>query len=173
MSDNKMNDFTIWNFNGIEITWQGALNWFLSLPIYGQILFIFGIVAFTVLIITGVYYLLKGIAYLIYYCLKGLYYLFKGIAFGLYKLFEGLYRLISGKPANKSQMNCCQNNNATEAKEIQKVPVQIPKSSIAQYCSQCGSEFTERMNQQLASSGMVYCVNCGNEINTNVIEIKN
>jgi len=167
-----MSDFTIWNFNGIEITWQEALNWFLALPIYGQILFIFGIVAITVLVITGVYYLLKGIAYLIYYCLKGLFYLIKGITFGLYKLFEGLYRLISGKPANKKQMNCCQNKNEMEAKEIQKVPISIPKTSVAQYCNQCGNKFTERMSQQLVSSGMVYCVNCGNEINANVIEIE-
>ncbi|MFX0074344.1 MAG: hypothetical protein ACFE96_02805, partial [Candidatus Hermodarchaeota archaeon] len=91
--------------------WEEFAEWFLSMPIYAQVLLIIGVVAALILAVIIVYYVLKGAAYLVYYVLKGTYLLIKGIFVGIYKLFEELYYLISGKPRpvkESSNEKCCQ-----------------------------------------------------------------
>ncbi|MHA1194377.1 MAG: hypothetical protein ACTSP9_19185, partial [Promethearchaeota archaeon] len=82
----------------IFMHWQEFLQWFLSVPLYGQVLVVVGAVAVLILALVVVYYVLKGVAYLIYYILKGVYLLLKAIFLGLYKLFEELYYAITGNP---------------------------------------------------------------------------
>jgi len=142
------------------------MNWFLSIPMYGQILVIVGIVATLILAVIIVYYVLKGVAYLIYYILKGVYLLLKAIGLGIYKLCEALYYAISGKPKPVKEPCCEQPQAPSPAIEepIRAEPIQKEFQTIqpyAAYCSECGMEFTERMNRQLVETGVVYCVHCG------------
>ena len=74
----------------------GAIIGFLisTIPLFGQILIIVGIVAILILTAILVYYIVKGVAYLIYYLAKGIYHLFRAIILGLSKLFKGIYKKI-------------------------------------------------------------------------------
>jgi len=150
----------------ILVGFEEFMNWFLSIPMYGQILVIVGIVASLVLAAVIIYYVIKGVAYLIYYILKGVYLLLKGIGLGLYKLCEALYYAISGRPKPIKQP-CYEQPQAPSLpqKELIKVePIQQnyqPIQPNATFCSECGMEFTERMHHQLAETGVVYCVHCG------------
>jgi putative hemolysin len=158
------------------------MNWFLTIPMYGQILVIIGIVASLILAVVIVYYVLKGVAYLIYYILKGVYLFLKGIGIGLYKLAEALYYAISGKPRPVKE------EKEQEKQEVQRVqtpvqkvpepmkPVQPVFHSInpnAAYCSECGGEFTSKMHEQLAERGVAFCVHCGKGYKSKLIEVEN
>ena len=150
--------------------WTEFMNWFLSIPIYAQVLFIIGALAVLVLAVIIVYYVLKGTAYLIYYILKGTFLLLKGIFVGIYKLFEELYYTISGKPKPvkaPSDKKCCEQpeppQQSYEEREIivpshKEIQIILPD---AVYCSECGSQYTERMLEQLKQNGIAYCVYCG------------
>jgi len=149
------------------VPWKEFVAWFLSQPIYGQILIIIGIVTICVLIGILVYYVLKGVAYLIYYLFKGLYYLIKYTCIGLYKLFKAIYRAISGKP----------NENIKQPvmimQQVQPVSAIPPKKHVntirseATFCSECGIRFTDKMIQQLNEKGQAFCVYCGNGFTVN------
>ena len=76
--------------HGLGPYWQAMLDWFLGLPLFGQILVIAGAIAILVLSIVLVYYVIKGVAYLVYYILKGVYYLIYGLFYGLYKLWRAI-----------------------------------------------------------------------------------
>ena len=167
-----------WNYVAEQALqyWEEFVAWFLNIPIYGQVLVIFGAVA--VLILTGVlvYYILKGVAYLIYYILKGVYLLLKGILLGIYKLFEELYYAISGKPKPVKQQKEVEviSNSIEEPKKVnlkeQELQIINPNAS---YCSECGSQFTEKMLRQLSENGVVFCVNCGKGYKANLIVVEN
>ena len=144
------------------------MTWFLNMPIPAQVLLIIGTVASLILSVLIVYFVLKGVGYLIYYILKGVYLLLKGIFEGLYKLFEEIYYDISGKPkpvkkassSEEQKVNPPQTYVEPEIikpmlKEIQTV------QPNAVYCSECGSQYTERMLEQLAENGIAFCVYCG------------
>ena len=135
--------------NNLYLWYDEFVNWYLVQPIYGQILTIVGIIAILALVITVVYYIIKGIAYLIYYILKGTYYLLKGIGLGFYKLCEGFYYLVSGEQNPKKQTK---NDNC-------KINLEVDNTIL--YCSECGIRLSEKMMNQLFSSNIVYCVNCG------------
>jgi len=150
--------------------WEEFITWFLAMPIYFQVLLIIGVAAAVILTVVIVYYVLKGTAYLVYYILKGTFLLIKGIFVGIYKLFEELFYAISGipKPVKEaSDKKCCeQPEPLQESYEEREVIVPLQKEiQIVQpdavYCSECGSQYTERMLEQLKVNGIVYCVFCG------------
>ena len=152
--------------------WQAFSEWFMEIPLLGQIFIIIGACAILVLILVAVYYLLKGLAYLIYYILKGIYYLLKGIAIGIYKLIQVLYYAISGKEKPKKQ------NYEEKSEEIpvltEKVPELIKTSNSLDisFCSECGLKFSESMTNQLNTKGRVFCIHCGNGISIDAIDIQ-
>ncbi|MFW9936502.1 MAG: hypothetical protein ACFFD5_02560 [Candidatus Thorarchaeota archaeon] len=170
-----------WNYIRDQILFglEEFMNWFLTIPMYGQILVIVGIVASLILAVVIVYYVLKGVAYLIYYILKGVYLLLKGIGLGLYKLAEALYYAISGKP--KPVKEEIEQEEPIVQAPIQKVPEPVkpiePRyQSInpnAAYCSECGGEFTSKMHEQLAESGVAFCVHCGIGYKLKLVEVEN
>jgi predicted Zn-ribbon and HTH transcriptional regulator len=158
------------------VYWEEFASWFLNIPIYGQILVIFGAVA--ILIIAGVlvYYILKGIAYLVYYIIKGIYLLLKGIILGIYKLFRELYYDISGKPKpvkdNNEEEVLSVNSKVSEQIKPISSELQIINPNAA-FCSECGFQFSEKMLQQLSENGLLYCVNCGKGYKSNLIVVEN
>ena len=158
------------------IYWEEFASWFLNIPIYGQILVIFGAVAILVLAGILVYYILKGVAYLVYYILKGIYLLIKAIILGIYKLFRELYYAISGKqkPVKQQQEEEVLSESRNASQQIKPIcsELQIINPNIA-YCSECGSQFSEKMLQQLSENGIVYCVNCGKGFKSNLIVVEN
>ena len=135
--------------NNLHLWYNEFVDWYLVQPIYGQILAIVGIIAILAFVITVVYYIIKGIAYLIYYILKGTYYLLKGIGLGLFKLSEGFYYLVSGE---QKQNKHTQNDNC-------KINLEVNNTIL--YCSECGIRLSEKMINQMFSSNIAYCVNCG------------
>jgi len=148
--------------------WQEFMTWFLSMPILAQVLIIIGTIASLVLAVLIVYYVLKGVVYLVYYILKGIYLLLKGIFVGIYKLFEELYYAISGKPKPVKKASSSEDQKVSRPqtyvepeiikpvlKEIQTV------QPNAVYCSECGSQYTEKMLEQLTENGIAFCVYCG------------
>ena len=146
--------------------WQEFAVWFLSLPLFYQIIVGVGIATIVVLVLIGVYYLLKGIAYLIYYTLKGLYYLIKGVAIGIYRVLNWIYNLIIGKSESEEQ-----ESESTQPIVAQSVPVSMAQDSIEQteseiikYCPECGVDFTNSMTYQLNKDGYVYCSYCGKKL---------
>lgn len=146
--------------------WQGFISWFLSLPLFGQILVAIGIVTIAVLLIIGVYYLLKGIGYLIYYICKGLYYLLKGFAIGVYKLFKWLYLEIVGKSEPDAEKIDENQSNITKQQltPIVHYSTDQSESDIIKFCPECGVEFTQTMAYQLNKDGYVYCSFCGKKL---------
>jgi hypothetical protein len=156
--------------------WQEFASWFLNIPIYGQILVLFGAVAILILVGVLVYYILKGVAYLVYYILKGVYLLLKAIFLGIYKLLRELYYALSGKPKPVKE-----NDEEEDVSIMSKVPQEKKSVSSelqiinphAAYCSECGSEFSEKMLQQLSENGLVYCVNCGKGYKSDLIVVEN
>jgi hypothetical protein len=159
------------DFSGFRIYWEQFLNWFLEIPLPGQILMIVGVIAILALVCVGVYYLLKGVAYLVYYVLKGVGYLIFYIFKGIYLLIEGLYYLISGKEKPMKQ---------AEVPELEMVAQEIPKQVVpmkkevqanVSFCSQCGTKYSETMVHQLDTQGRAFCVHCGEGLTANPIEV--
>ena len=160
------------NWNQISdqalLYWQEFMTWFLSMSIPVQVLMIIGTVASLILAVLIVYFVLKGVGYLIYYILKGVYLLLKGIFEGLYKLFEETYYAISGKPkpvkkasiSEKQKVNPPQTYVEPEIFKPMQKEVEIVQPN-AVYCSECGSQYTERMLEQLAENRFAFCVYCG------------
>ena len=149
-----------------SIYWQEFAAWFLSLPLFYQIIVGVGIATIVILLIIGVYYLLKGIAYLVYYILKGVYYIIKGISIGIYRALKWFYYLLVGKP--KPEENESEITQPVVAQPIPKTTVQEsteePESEIVRYCPECGVEFTSIMTIQLNKDGYVYCSYCGKKL---------
>ncbi|TFF86807.1 MAG: zinc ribbon domain-containing protein [Promethearchaeota archaeon] len=164
-----------WNaiLNELLLYWEEFASWFLNIPIYGQVLVIFGAVAMLILAGVLVYYILKGVAYLIYYLLKGVYLLLKGIILGIYKLFRNLYFAISGKPKPPKDEEAL----SSEVERSPQIEHNKPEMQLinpnAIYCSECGNKFSEKMLNQLSENGMVYCVNCGMGYKSNLIVVDN
>jgi len=161
--------------------WENFITWFLGMPIYAQVLLIIGAVAAIVLAVIIVYYVLKGTAYLIYYILKGTYLLIKGIFVGIYKLFEEIYYAISGKPKPvkaPSDKKCCeQPESLQESYEEEEIIVPSQKGieivlPDAVFCGECGSQYTERMIEQLKLNGIAYCVYCGKGYKSTEVEVE-
>lgn len=142
------------NVSNYSFTWQEFFYWFLGLSIFNQILVALGAIAIAILIVIGVYYLLKGIAYLIYYTLKGLFYLLK-------ILFQGLYRLISGNSGKQNQPPASETSNIKAPGNITQRTIQSYEPKIYHYCTECGTKFTDKMIYQLNSEGIVFCQQCG------------
>lgn len=148
-----------------SFNWHDFVVWFLSLPLVYQIIVGVGIATIIILVLIGVYYLLKGIAYLIYYILKGVYYLIKGLAIGIYRLLNWIYNLIVGKSETNDQ-----EPESTELIVAQPVPIPVAdtieqdESEIIRYCPECGVEFTNSMTRQLNKDGYVYCSYCGKKL---------
>ena len=160
------------NWNQISdqalLYWQEFMTWFLSMPIPAQVLIIIGTVASLILAVLIVYFVLKGVGYLIYYILKGVYLLLKGIFEGLYKLFEEIYYAISGKPKPVKKASSSEEQKVNppqtyvEPEIIKPVLKQVETiQPNAVYCSECGSQYTEKMLEQLAETGIAFCVYCG------------
>ena len=146
--------------NDFFVYWQNAIEWFLGLPLFGQVLIIAGIVAILVLTVICIYYILKGVVYLIYYILKGIYYLLKYLFLGIYKLFEALYYLISGKEKPKKGEEKPKIEECIEIKE--KIPeIIVQQEPQISFCSECGCKFSESMVNQLNTTRQVFCIHCG------------
>jgi DNA-directed RNA polymerase subunit RPC12/RpoP len=171
------------NWNAVAdqvfLYWQEFLQWFLSVPMYGQVLVVIGAVAVLILAVVVVYYVLKGVAYLIYYILKGVYYLLKAIFLGIYKLFEELYYGITSKPRpvkKEKEPEAVISETKVEEPRIETPHIiknLVPIQPDAAYCSECGNQFTEQMQQKLHENGNVFCVYCGKGFKSNVIKIEN
>ena len=161
--------------------WQEFISWFLALPIYSQVFVIMAAIGVIILSVIIVYYTLKGVVYLVYYILKGVYLLLKGIFTGLYKLFEEIYYEISGKPKpikESSDKKCCEQLEAPqqsyEEQEIIK-PMQKEIQIVqlgAVFCSECGSQYNERMLEQFRENGTAYCVFCGKGYKSIKVEVE-
>jgi hypothetical protein len=161
--------------------WNQFVYWFLGMPIYAQALLIIGAVAAIVLAVIIVYYVLKGVAYLVYYILKGTYLLIKGIFIGIFKLFEELYYVISGKPRpvkEPSDKKCCeQPESPQEYPQEEEIILPFQKEiQIVQpdaiFCSECGTQYSERMIEQLKLNGIAYCVYCGKGYKSTEIKVE-
>lgn len=158
------------------IYWEEFASWFLNIPIYGQVLVIFGAVAILILVGVLVYYILKGVVYLVYYILKGTYLLLKGIFLGIYKLFRELYYAITGKPKPVKEKEVKEESNLVSKvpKEIEVAPSELQLiNPNAAYCSECGTQFSEKMLQQLSENGIVFCINCGKGYKSKLIVVEN
>jgi hypothetical protein len=157
--------------------WEQIVEWFLAMPIYLQALLIIGVFAVIVLAVIIVYYVLKGVAHLVYYILKGTYLLIKGIFVGIFKLFEELYYVISGKPRpikEPSDKECCEQPEHPQEQEVilpaQKEIQLIQPDAI--FCSECGTQYTERMIEQLKTNGIAYCVYCGKGYKSTEVQVE-
>ncbi|TFG02777.1 MAG: zinc ribbon domain-containing protein [Promethearchaeota archaeon] len=155
-----------------EFYWSWFLEWFINLPLVGQILVVIGITTVIILSSIGLYYLLKGIGYLIYYLCKGIYFILKGIALGFYKLLIGIYHLIFGKQeANDNE------SDTSQEIELQKEPVPLIQKSVESipssisFCPECGIEFTDMARRKMNENGQVYCTYCGNKVESKSIKI--
>ena len=150
----------IYDFGGY---WQMFVDWFLAMPLIGQVMLVVGIFAALVLVGIIVYYVIYGVAYLVYYILKGVYYLIKYILLGFYRVFEALYYAISGKekPVKQPQATVQQGNVVIQVKtpEVQK-SVQMANMDIM-YCTDCGNKLTQEMTQQFGQKGSAFCTHCG------------
>lgn len=149
-------------------SWQVFVSWFLSLPLFGQILVAVGLVTIIVLVFIGVYYLLKGIGYLIYYILKAIYYIIRGVIIGIFRVFKGIFNAFSEKeePKEKKTTEVEQEpSQPIEAQKEQISPVQEileqPQPKTISYCPECGSAMSEVMSTQLNKEGYAYCTFCG------------
>ncbi|MBY9009415.1 MAG: hypothetical protein KGD74_06085 [Candidatus Lokiarchaeota archaeon] len=160
---------------------QEFMSWFLALPIISQVFVILVAVGVTILSVIIVYYVLKGVAYLVYYILKGVYLLLKGIFVGLYKLFEELYYEISGKPKpikESSDKKCCEQQDAPQQSHEEQEIIKPMQKEIqivqpdAVFCSECGSQYTLRMLEQLRENGTAYCVFCGKGYKSTKVEVE-
>ena len=161
-----------------DFYWQEFLEWFLSIPMYGQAIFIIGVAAVLVLVGILVYYILKGAAYLVYYILKGVYYLLKAIFMGIYKIFEELYYAITGKPKPIKEESEKEEEveQVIEPKAVSQVKDSAPNEydfvqPSATYCSECGIEFTAHMKEKLSANGSVFCIHCGKGFKVEKIEV--
>jgi hypothetical protein len=144
--------------NGIEFWYNTFIEWYLSAPIFAQVLAIIGLITIFALAITLIYFVIKGVAYLVYYLLKGLYLLLKYIGYGFYKLTEGFYLLVSGKsksPKPDNSQNNIQNNIVSH------------QNYILEYCSECGRKVSEKMKSYFLKNGTTFCENCGTHLNLN------
>lgn len=163
------------NVNGFIIPWEEFVNWFAIQPIYGQILLLVGVIALLALVITLVYYLLKGAAYLVYYILKGAYSLLKGIGIFFYGAFEALYYEITGKPKPGTEPATQSDVPQTDKNPEPITPVQKNYQHIqpnAMFCTECGTKFTDTMMNNLSNRESVFCIHCGNGLQSNPIEIE-
>ncbi len=158
--------------------WEQFVVWFLAMPIYAQVLLIVGAVAALVLAVIIVYYVLKGVAHLVYYILKGTYLLIKGIFVGIFKLFEELYYVISRKPRPVKEQKCCEQPEQPQ-QPLQEQEVILPSQKEIQiiqpdaiFCSECGTQYTERMIEQLKLNGIAYCVFCGKGYKSTEIKLE-
>ena len=161
--------------------WQEFITWFLALPIYSQVFAIMVAVGAIILSVIIVYFTLKGVAYLVYYILKGVYLLLKGIFTGLYKLFEELYYEISGKPKpikESPDKKCCEHSEAPQQSYEEQEIIKPTQKEIqivqpdAVFCSECGSQYTERMVEQLSEIGIAYCVFCGKGYKSTEVKVE-
>ena len=152
------------------------MTWFLSMPIPAQVLLIIGTVASLILAVVIVYFVLKGVGYLIYYILKGIYLLLKGIFEGLYIIFEEIYYDITGKPKPVKKVSISEEQKVSQPQTY--VEPEIIKPALkevetvqpnAVYCSECGSQYTEKMLEQLAENGTAFCVYCGKGYKSNKV----
>jgi hypothetical protein len=147
------------------------------MPIYLQALLIIGVLAVIVLAVIIVYYVLKGVAHLVYYVLKGTYLLIKGIFVGIFKLFEELYYVISGKPRpvkESSDKECCEQPEPHQEQEVilpSHKEIQIVQPD-AIFCSECGTQYSESMIEQLKQNGIAYCVYCGKGYKSSEIRVE-
>ena len=157
-----------------EFDWSDFVNWFFSLPLFGQILVVIGLIVIAVLILIGVYYILKGIAYLIYYTCKGIYYIFKGIAIGIYRLITGTYRLLFGKPEpSTTKSETIEKEETTpEPKPVVQEIIEKTPHEIVRFCPECGVKLTDLSIQQINQHGFAYCTYCGNKVNLSLVNIE-
>lgn len=173
-----MNRTYVFNNGGYSLTWGEIADWYLSMPLFGQILVAVGLFTILALIIVAVYYLLKGIAYLIYYIFKGVYYLIHGIFLGIYKIFEGLYYLITGKPKKTKEVKEDPdiNEKTQEPSEIPHIPIEEFHPIVEYFCSECGMKFSDRMAGQITSNGIAFCEHCGKGfkiVDNSILELHN
>ncbi len=136
---------------------MNVVNWYLELPLFGQII----VILIILLIVVGTYYLLKGIGYLIYYAFKGIYYLIRGFFLGIYKIIKGLYNLISGKHKKSEQEETIQHKEPIESKETPQKLIQEYQPAAEYYCSECGMKFSDKMAYKIYSKGITFCDYCG------------
>lgn len=145
---------------------QGLQDTFLALPLLQQIIMIAVLVAVTVLVGMLVYYILKGVTYLVYYILKGVFLLVAGIMKGIYKLFKAI-----GKHGAKileeigDTIDDAFNSDITPAKvgAAMSAPSAIVVESPTKhhFCNQCGTEYTDNMEETLHNVGACFCQACG------------
>jgi len=145
---------------------QGIQDTFLGLPLLAQIIVIACIVAVTVLVGMLVFYILKGVAYLIYYIFKGVFLLIAAIAKGIYKLGKAIVKH-GAKILEEigDTIDDAFNSDITPAKvgaamSVSTQPV-VEAVPTAKFCTQCGTEYTENMEEALHNHGACFCQACG------------
>ena len=144
-----------------------VIEWYFGLPLLMQLIIGIAIAAIIVLVLIGVYYLLKGTGNLINSIFKGIGFIFYGFFHGIYLLFEGLYYLITGKTKKPKQ----ESSTKAEEKNSEDVQVTDPEPKVPQdyvpevkfYCSECGTKFSDKMAYLINSKGIAFCECCGKE----------
>ena len=95
----------------------------------------------------------------------------------MYKLFEEIYYAISGKPKPVKKAPSSEEQIVTQPQTY--VEPEIIKPALKQvetvqpnalYCSECGSQYTEKMLEQLAENGIAFCVFCGKGYQSTQVE---
>ncbi len=155
----------------VDPYWQAFTEWFLKIPLLGQILIIVGAIAILALIIIGVFYLIKGVAYLIYYLFKGIFSLLKIIGKGIYKIIEALFYAISGKEKPPKQKKHINTEEIPLIEEKQPTQDSSLEAEGKCFCSECGSKLSDGMISHLNSRGQVFCIHCGSGIYINASDI--
>lgn len=150
----------------IEHYWTQFADWFLTQPLFAQILIIVGIVAIIVLAAILVYYIVKGVAYLLYYLAKGLYHLFKAIILAFTKLFKAIYKSIQGRSDQPVPSYQQPQNNTKSTVVSVKNPEEIS------FCYECGKFYSDNVKNLLHSKGSAFCEQCGKNLTTNPIKVK-
>lgn len=150
------------------VVFQEIQDAFLGFSLFEQIIILACVVAVTVLAGMLVYYILKGVAYLVYYILKGVYLLIAGIIKGFYRLFKAI-----GKHGAKileeigDTIDDAFNSDITPEKVG--AAMSVPAQSNAQagpkhhFCTQCGTEYSENMEEALQNHDVCFCQACGSQ----------
>ncbi len=148
-------DYTLWRIK--KMSNQNYLNWavnlqneFATMSIKDQILVFALTVAITVLALTITYWAVKGSLYLTYYSVKlSLYLTYYSVVLSLLIPY-GIIKIIS-RSSKEVKLSDVVNT-------VQPAIESIPKT---QFCSECGTTYSQAMEKSLSSNGNCFCENCG------------
>ncbi|WP_371804355.1 hypothetical protein [Candidatus Lokiarchaeum ossiferum] len=141
---------------------ESYINWsqlshaqFAAMSLRDQILFFALAVAITVLALTLTYWVVKGTLYLTYYAVKlSIYISYYSVVLSLLIPYA-ILKLVAKPIRDYSQRPLAPLNQA---------PVSAPVAH--RYCSECGKEFSNAMEEAIHNNGNCFCEKCGIKVDT-------